>query len=67
MYIRKDIEFEFIIVYCQNLIHVKLVRLGFVAIMVYRPPSNSGEDNNKSILIYFEFFCCYGVDFDWRF
>ena len=31
---------------CQNIDCIKLVRLGIIVIMVYRPTSNSSENNN---------------------
>ena len=46
IYIRRDIEFEFIMIDCQNIVCIRTVRLGVFVIIVYRPPSNSSEHNN---------------------
>ena len=46
IHIRRDIEFEFIMVDCQNVVCVRLVKLGDFVIMVYRPSLNSSDDNN---------------------
>ena len=42
MYIRKDIELEFIMINCQK---VGCIRLGVYVRNVRRPPSNASEDN----------------------
>ena len=42
VYNRRDIEFEFIMVDCQNFVCIRSVRLGVLVTMVYRPPSDSG-------------------------
>ena len=55
IYSRRDIEFEFIIVDCQNVVCIRLFRLGVFVLMMYHPPSNSLED--ISISIYFVYFC----------
>ena len=46
IYIKRDIELEFLMVDCQNVVCIMLARVGVSVIMVYRPPSNSSEDNN---------------------
>ena len=42
IYIKKNIE---LMVNCPNVVCIRLVRLSIFVIMVYRPPSNSSEDN----------------------
>ena len=55
IYSRRDIEFEFIMVDCQNGVYIRLVRLGVFGIMVYRPPSNL----IKIITMYLNLFCIF--------
>ena len=45
IYIQRDMEFQFIMVAYQNVVCIRLVRFGVFSIMVYRPLSNSTEDN----------------------
>ena len=38
IYVRKDIEFQFIMVDCQNVVFIRLVRIRVFVIIVPRPP-----------------------------